>query len=110
MKAAVLRSHGAAPEFGDFDDPDARGDTPVLLVLGAGGIVGQIAVQAARLLGAGRVVAAARAPESLTRARDELGADGVVGIGGEGELTEHLREARVETRGLHGAGKARCGR
>ena len=197
MKSAILRAHGAVPEFGDFDEPEAQGGTLVVellvaavnpidillaagktpgrepplpsvvglegvgehegaryyfyatvapfgsmseramvkrealvelpeelddglavslgisglaawlalteraklgrgesvLVLGAGGIVGQIAVQAARLLGAGKVVAAARAPESLTRARDELGADAVVGIGGEGELTERLREA-----------------
>ena len=33
-----------------------------VLVLGAGGVVGQVALQAARILGAGRVVAAARVP------------------------------------------------
>ena len=48
-----------------------------VLVLGASGIVGQIAVQAARLLGAGRVVAAARSNDGLERAR-ELGADALV--------------------------------
>ena len=36
-----------------------------VLILGATGIVGQIGVQAARLLGAGRVVAAGRNPEKL---------------------------------------------
>jgi NADPH:quinone reductase-like Zn-dependent oxidoreductase len=64
-----------------------------VLVLGASGVVGQIAVQAARLLGAGKVVAAARDEASLERARHQLGADAVVQLGGEGDLTEHLREA-----------------
>lgn len=48
-----------------------------VLVLGAGGVVGQVAVQAAQLLGASRVVAAARSE----RARDAAaaaGADAVV--------------------------------
>ncbi len=62
-------------------------------MLGAGGVVGQIAVQAARLLGAGKVVAATRDEASLERARHELGADAVVQLGGEDDLTEHLREA-----------------
>ncbi|HYC80555.1 MAG TPA: zinc-binding alcohol dehydrogenase family protein [Solirubrobacterales bacterium] len=64
-----------------------------VLVLGASGIVGQLAVQAARLLGAGKVVAAARDEPSLERARHELGADAVVQLGGEGDLAERLREA-----------------
>jgi NADPH:quinone reductase-like Zn-dependent oxidoreductase len=65
-----------------------------VLVLGASGVVGQIGVQAANLLGAGRVVAAARSQEGLARAR-ELGADATVQLGdagGEG-LTDALREA-----------------
>ena len=40
-----------------------QGET--VLILGATGIVGQIGVQAARLLGAGRVIAAGRDPEKL---------------------------------------------
>jgi NADPH2:quinone reductase len=64
-----------------------------VLVLGASGVLGQIAVQGARLLGAGRVVAAARDNESLERARHELGADAVVELGGEGDLTERFKEA-----------------
>jgi NADPH2:quinone reductase len=64
-----------------------------VLVLGSSGVLGQIAVQAARLLGAGRVVAAARDPESLVRAQHELGADAVVELGGEGDLTERFEEA-----------------
>lgn len=64
-----------------------------VLVLGSSGVLGQIAVQGARLLGAGVVVAAARDTDSLERARHELGADAVVQLGGEGDLTEHLKEA-----------------
>ncbi|MEJ7715069.1 MAG: zinc-binding dehydrogenase [Thermoleophilaceae bacterium] len=51
------------------------GDT--VLVLGASGVVGRIAVRAAKLLGAGHVVAAARSEEGLSRA-GELGADAAV--------------------------------
>jgi NADPH:quinone reductase-like Zn-dependent oxidoreductase len=68
-----------------------RGES--VLVLGSSGVLGQIAVQGARLLGAGRVVAAARDSESLDRARDELGADAVVELDGEGDLTERFEEA-----------------
>jgi NADPH:quinone reductase-like Zn-dependent oxidoreductase len=48
-----------------------------VLVLGGGGIVGQAAIQIARLLGARRVVAAGRSPRAQSRAA-ELGADAVV--------------------------------
>ena len=51
-----------------------------VLVLGATGVVGRLTVQVARLLGAGRVVAAGRDHEGLTRAR-ELGADEAVELG-----------------------------
>jgi NADPH:quinone reductase len=57
-----------------------RGDLregETVLVLGASGAVGAIAVQAAKLLGAGRVVAGARSEKGLERAR-ELGADATV--------------------------------
>jgi NADPH2:quinone reductase len=64
-----------------------------VLVLGATGTVGQIAVQAAKLLGAGRVVAAGRDADGLRRAA-ELGADATVELAGEREaLTAALREA-----------------
>ncbi len=62
-----------------------------VLVLGASGVVGQIAVQAAKLLGAGRVVAAARSEEGLALAR-ELGADATVQLG-TADLAAALREA-----------------
>ncbi|MDD4867084.1 MAG: zinc-binding alcohol dehydrogenase family protein [Mycobacterium sp.] len=53
-----------------------------VLVLGATGVVGRIAVQAANLLGAGRVVGAGRNAEALQRAH-ELGADATVQLGGD---------------------------
>ena len=62
-----------------------------VLVLGASGAVGQIAVQAAKLLGAGRVVAAARDPDGLERACS-LGADATVDLSS-GESTDDLAEA-----------------
>ncbi len=50
-----------------------------VLVLGASGTVGQVAVQAARLLGAGRVIAACRDAHGRARAA-ELGADAVADL------------------------------
>jgi NADPH2:quinone reductase len=66
-----------------------------VLVLGASGVVGQIAVQAARLLGAGTVIAAARDEQALERACAELGADKAVRLGSDdaGALTEQFRDA-----------------
>jgi NADPH:quinone reductase-like Zn-dependent oxidoreductase len=51
----------------------------LVLVLGGGGVVGQAAIQAARLLGARRVVAAARS-ESGRRRAEQCGADAVVAL------------------------------
>ncbi len=65
-----------------------------VLVLGASGVVGQIAVQAAKLLGAGYVVAAARSEEGLARA-GELGADAAVKLDSADDLAEAFREAAV---------------
>ena len=61
-----------------------------VLVLGATGATGNIAVQAARILGAGRVVAAARPSERLDRLI-ERGADAVVELGG--DPTDAIRAA-----------------
>ena len=57
--------------------PVQEGDR--VLVLGATGTVGSVALQAARLLGAARVVAAGRDEARLERAR-ELGADAIVSL------------------------------
>ena len=66
----------------------AEGET--VLVLGASGVVGQIAVQAAKLMGAGRVVAAARDEAMLERA-GALGADALVRL--EGDVRAALADA-----------------
>jgi NADPH:quinone reductase len=66
-----------------------------VLVLGAGGMVGQVALQAARLGGARRVVAACRSVAAQERAR-RLGADAVVPLAdsdGVASLAARLREA-----------------
>jgi len=71
----------------------AAGET--VLVLGATGVVGRIAVQAAKLLGAGRVVAAGRDADALARA-EEAGADATVRFDGEvagADLTDAFRAA-----------------
>ena len=71
----------------------APGET--VLVLGGGGIVGQVAIQAARILGAGRVVAAARSADARRRAA-AAGADAVVGLDDADDadvLAAKLREA-----------------
>jgi NADPH:quinone reductase-like Zn-dependent oxidoreductase len=63
-----------------------------VLVLGATGAVGTVAVQAARLLGAGRVVAANRANERLPRLL-ERGADAIVELDRADGLPAALKEA-----------------
>ncbi len=63
-----------------------------VLVLGATGAVGSIAVQAAKQLGAGRVVAAALADDRLTRML-ERGADAIVELDRVDDLPEAIREA-----------------
>ena len=70
--------------------PVRPGET--VLVLGATGTAGLVAVQAARLLGAGRVVAAGRNPERLERAA-AVGADDTVRIDDWAELARTLRAA-----------------
>ena len=63
-----------------------------VLVLGATGAVGTVAVQAAKILGAGRVVAAARPNERLGRLL-ERGADAIVELDGDGDLAASFRLA-----------------
>jgi NADPH2:quinone reductase len=62
-----------------------------VLVLGASGVVGQIAAQAAKLLGAGRVVAAARSRPVLERLRERGAADEIAVL--EGDLVQALKGA-----------------
>ncbi|MBV9060162.1 MAG: zinc-binding alcohol dehydrogenase family protein [Pseudonocardiales bacterium] len=63
-----------------------------VLVLGATGAVGSIAVQAAKAQGASHVIAADRNPERLQRARQH-GADAIVVLAGGTDLAAALREA-----------------
>jgi NADPH2:quinone reductase len=62
-----------------------------VLVLGATGVVGQIAVQAASLLGAGHIVGAGRNPDRLEDAA-RVGADTTVVLGGDDDARA-LRDA-----------------
>lgn len=62
-----------------------------ILILGATGAAGQLAVQVAKRIGARRVVAAGRNPEALARLT-ELGADSVISLSqGREELISALR-------------------
>lgn len=63
-----------------------------VLILAASGVLGTIAVQVARLLGAGRIIAGARDERGLARAR-ELGAHATVDLKQSERLTERIREA-----------------
>jgi NADPH:quinone reductase-like Zn-dependent oxidoreductase len=89
--AAALGNSGLAAWLAlDWKAGLEPGET--VLVLGAKGAVGNVAVQAARILGAGRVVAAARGGERLERAR-ERGADALVNLDSEDDLPAALEEA-----------------
>jgi NADPH:quinone reductase len=70
--------------------PLTGGET--VLVLGATGSVGFVAVQAARLLGAARVVAAGRSAKGLERA-EQYGADATVRLDEPDDLVAAVKEA-----------------
>jgi NADPH2:quinone reductase len=63
-----------------------------VLVLGATGSVGLVAIQTAKLLGAGRVVAAGRSAAGLERAADH-GADATVRLDQQSDLVSAFKEA-----------------
>ena len=63
-----------------------------VLILGASGVLGAIAVQLARLLGAARIIAGARNERGLARAR-ELGAHATVDLKQTDGLTDRIKEA-----------------
>jgi len=87
--AAALGTVGITAELALERSGLVEGES--VLVLGATGAVGQMAVQLARLRGAGRVVAAGRSPQGLDRAR-ELGADVAVELG-DATTDDGLRDA-----------------
>ncbi len=68
-----------------------------VLVLGATGMVGRLTVQLARILGAGRVVAAARGSASLESLTGDLTPDGVVAL--DERPQEAIAEAITEAAG-----------
>jgi NADPH:quinone reductase len=67
-----------------------KGET--VLILAASGVLGTFAVQVARLLGAGRIVAGGRDEQALARSLD-LGAHATVDLKKTEGLTERIREA-----------------
>lgn len=75
-----------------------RGET--VLVLGATGVTGKLAVQIAKLLGAGRVVAAGRNMQVLSTLH-EFGADAIIQIDKPGQ---DLRESFAQQAGAMGYG------
>jgi NADPH2:quinone reductase len=93
--AAVLNPGLAAWASLSWRAQLARGET--VLILGATGVAGQLAVQSAKLLGASRVVAAGRAESSL-QSLPALGADAVIRLDApREELVEAFaREAGAE--------------
>ncbi|HXN73048.1 MAG TPA: zinc-binding alcohol dehydrogenase family protein [Candidatus Acidoferrales bacterium] len=74
----------------------ASGET--VLILGATGVTGKLAVQIAKLLGAGRVVAAGRNEQVLSTLHD-LGADATIQID---KRSQDLTEAFAREAGEHG--------
>jgi NADPH2:quinone reductase len=115
QRDGTLASRVAVPEGASFELPEdvdpavasacgiagIAGWTPIqvaelraddrVLILGATGTVGLIALQAAKLRGVARVVAAGRNRERLERAR-ELGADDLVQLG-DGDMAEKFKAA-----------------
>lgn len=74
----------------------AKGET--VLILGATGITGALAVQIAKLLGAGRVIGAGRNQQALEKLR-ELGADATIQLG---QPEEELKKAFAREAGEAG--------
>jgi NADPH2:quinone reductase len=89
--AAALGNAGLAAWLGlSWRGRMRRGET--VLILGATGVSGLIAVTAAKRLGAGRVIAAGRNREALQRAR-RLGADETVDLAAATDLVAAYRDA-----------------
>ena len=69
-----------------------------VLILGATGVTGKLAVQIAKLLGAGRVIASGRNPHALKKLR-ELGADATIQLN---QPDDELRKAFAQESGDEG--------
>jgi NADPH:quinone reductase-like Zn-dependent oxidoreductase len=74
----------------------AQGET--VLILGATGVTGKLAVQIARLLGAGRIVGAGRNPEALGKLR-QLGAEATIQLD---QPEDELKKAFAQEAGKDG--------
>jgi NADPH:quinone reductase len=89
--AAALGTSGIAAYLGITRRAELKGGETIL-ILAASGVLGTIAVQVARLLKAGRVIAAARDERGLARAK-ELGADATIDLKQTDGLTDRIKEA-----------------
>ena len=89
---AVTLGIGGLPGWMGVRERAALSPGETVLVLGAGGAVGQIAIHAARSSGAGRVVGAARSASGRERAR-VAGADAVVDLSVGDDLPARIRAA-----------------
>lgn len=89
--AAAIGIAGLAGWMSVLDRGNLQPDETVL-VLGGSGVVGQIAVQAARSRGAGRIIAVARTTEGLQRAMS-LGAHWFVALEDGADVARELRDA-----------------
>ena len=67
-----------------------------VLIQGATGVAGQLAIQAARYLGAGKIIAAGRSREAL----ETLGADAVVVLSDPDEAVSEAYAAQIRDRGI----------
>jgi len=70
-----------------------------VLINGATGTTGQIAVQIAKHLGAGRVIATGRSSDALVRLR-ELGADDTIDLTGDGDVVQDALAAHFADGGI----------
>jgi len=89
--AASLGTPGIAAYLGLTQRAQLKAGETVL-ILAASGVLGGIAIQVARLLGAGRIIAGARNEQGLARSI-ELGAHATVDLKQTDGLTERIREA-----------------
>lgn len=114
MKAAVIHRYAQPPRYEEFAEPTPQEGEQIVevtaaalsawmslayraelrpgervLIVGATGVTGKLAVQSAKLQGAGEVIAVGRNPESLRRV-GELGADITLPLGA--DFTERLTE------------------
>jgi NADPH:quinone reductase-like Zn-dependent oxidoreductase len=91
--AALVAGVSGQPAWIPLETTAALRPGETVVVLGATGAAGQVATQAAKLLGAGRVVAAGRDRPTLERLRSR-GADEIVVLGGDDDAAALLEATR----------------